>query len=311
MQIDQLIQQVFTDNGIDVKYKDSGEIKYRCPFHESSNNQSHNASISRNSGKWCCYSGDCGVSGSSIFFFYAMLKNVDVRVARQEIKTKYGYDEGDQVFEKRKVTIDDQTFVERKLPYGFKKIPSDHPHVVEEGLDIQTLRSLKVGVIDEKSIIIPFMKEGVCWGWASKILGGKYIYNFSKKHFLYAFEQALCSKKVVIVEGLRDVWRLRGFGINAVAISGSRVSKPQVNMILSNWKDVILCLDGNSAGQEGMDDLYRQLNGLVDVKVIQLPAEKEFDDPCKLRDIEYWRNVKVQNGASWYERRTSKVECPF
>jgi DNA primase len=60
------------------------------------------------------------------------------------------------------------------------------------------------------------------------------------------------SKKVCIVEGIWDVLRLRSYGISAIGMFGSNISKYQAYYIIRKYDEVTLFFDGDKAGQEAV-----------------------------------------------------------
>ena len=102
---------------------------------------------------------------------------------------------------------------------------------------------------------------------------GKLLY-----HYHIAKEAARVSKCVIIMEGFMDVIRASSIGIkNTVATMGTALTSDHIANIKRLSKDIILCFDGDSAGEKATlaaGELFAS-SGL-EVKVISLPLE---DDP--------------------------------
>ena len=97
-------------------------------------------------------------------------------------------------------------------------------------------------------------------------------------HYHIAKEEARISKSVIVMEGFMDVIRASSIGIkNTVALMGTALTKEQINLLKRLSKNIILCLDGDSAGVKATLSIGDMLEAEdLDVKVISLPNP---DDP--------------------------------
>jgi len=77
--------------------------------------------------------------------------------------------------------------------------------------------------------------------------------GFSKSAFLYNYAAALRSdsRTVLLVEGVKEVWRAREAGILAVSCLGSDLSAEQAKKLAGLGKVVLLAFDNDRAGKEG------------------------------------------------------------
>lgn len=264
-----------------------GEIKFLCPFHVHEGKSRHNASINSLTGRWLCYS--CGASGNIVHFIGRKLDK-SIRYAKLFLKEHFGYDIDEAIFydsEKR-----EYCGIEfRRLPKTYRPISYMHPFISKNGYSFDLMQDLGVGIDLEKNkdgsfkrqkqILIPYTWQGRTVGWIYKVMGGKYILkkSFKKRRFLYAYDWAARESKVVIVEGPRDCWRLRGFGVNAVALGGAVASEYQINAIMATWSDVEIALDGDKAGRRGSVRLANELTGIVHkVNIVLMPTGIDPND---------------------------------
>ena len=300
------VYEVFAKFSI-VYFSPSGrELKFICPFHEHKHHQ-HNASINLDTGKWLCYNGNCGSQGSTIISFIAKLTESSPYRVREFLKKTYDYDETEAVFDDSEDEPDPIRRIAMRLPSTYRPIPYNHPYIKDEGFSYETLQQLDVGIdVEEEngkfkypdSFILPYYYNGYCVGWARKYIDAKYMYNFQKKLYLYAYDIAKKRSDVVIVEGPRDVWRLRGYGANAVSLSGSSPSPEQLELVFKTWKHITLCFDGDEAGQGATKKFLDHMSGLADIKVITLPEEI---DPCDLLTKAEWQwYLDRQNNDTGY-----------
>lgn len=91
------------------------------------------------------------------------------------------------------------------------------------------------------------------------------------------------SKTVIITEGPLDVFRLEQSGIkNSIAIFGTKISTQQIKQLLeSGCHRIILSLDGDSAGKQGVDYFKENNKYMLDFKVIEIPDEQDVGDLTK------------------------------
>lgn len=118
----------------------------------------------------------------------------------------------------------------------------------------------------------------------SKYINTKETKIFKKGELLYNYHKARDfvrkEKVLVIVEGFMDVIRLYTIGIkNVVALMGTALTKEQTTLIKRASNNIIICLDGDSAGQKATFAVGEELekNGL-NVKVITLKENKDPDE---------------------------------
>lgn len=116
----------------------------------------------------------------------------------------------------------------------------------------------------------------------NKYLNTKETSIFKKGQLLYHYhiakEECRIKKSVIIMEGFMDVIRASSIGVkNTIALMGTAMTHEQINLIKRLSKNVILCLDGDSAGVKATLSIGETLqNSGFSVKVLSLP---DPDDP--------------------------------
>lgn len=119
---------------------------------------------------------------------------------------------------------------------------------------------------------------------SSKYINTKETPIFKKGELLYNYYNAKDSvrllKKIVLVEGFMDVIRLHSINVtNAIALMGTSLTKEQINLLKRLSLNIILCLDGDSAGRKAMS-----VNGALleesgfNVTVVELPDNLDPDE---------------------------------
>lgn len=97
----------------------------------------------------------------------------------------------------------------------------------------------------------------------------KYKYPKGWNRTLYPVNE-IEGTSVVLVEGALDAMTLLKYGIPAVAILGSSITKSQEDYIRSHYNKIVIMLDNDSAGLQGTLTLGRKL-GDLDAAIAYLP----------------------------------------
>jgi DNA primase len=87
----------------------------------------------------------------------------------------------------------------------------------------------------------------------------------------------ISEKRAVIVEGIWDALRLRSYGIPAISIFGSSLSKHQACRVIRKYEEVVLFFDGDKAGQGAEEKAVQALFPYVKVRSISIEG-KDPDD---------------------------------
>lgn len=118
----------------------------------------------------------------------------------------------------------------------------------------------------------------------SKYINTKETEIFKKGELLYNYHKAKDiardKEQIIIVEGFFALIRLYTIGVkNVVATLGTAVTKKQASLIKRMAKEVILCFDGDSAGDEATNSCIEILNEVgVTPKIIRLEDNLDPDD---------------------------------
>jgi DNA primase len=171
----------------------------------------------------------------------------------------------------------------------------DVTDIVKSGLS--TKNENGINDIYRNRIMFPLWDlNGKIVGYSGRIFNGentsKYINTketeiFKKGELLYNYHRAKeytrTSQTVIVMEGFMDVIRAHTIGINnVIATMGTAMSKQQANSIKRIAKKVILCFDGDEAGQKAT---YSCGNELINVglipSVIRLEDDLDPDDYIK------------------------------
>ncbi len=118
----------------------------------------------------------------------------------------------------------------------------------------------------------------------SKYVNSKETPLFKKGHLLYNYHRARTYLKkndyIIIMEGFMDVIRASSVGINnCVATMGTAFTKEQANIVRKMTDNIILCFDGDDAGEEATISAVKLLETMqISPKIIRLEEYKDPDE---------------------------------
>ena len=116
---------------------------------------------------------------------------------------------------------------------------------------------------------------------------GKILYNYHR-----AKEECRKKKSVVVVEGFMDVIALHMVGIyNVVATMGTAVTNEQAKLLKRLSTNIILCFDGDEAGNKATLSCSKELESIGIVpKIIRLPDNCDPDEFTKKYGVDEFNN---------------------
>ena len=119
---------------------------------------------------------------------------------------------------------------------------------------------------------------------SSKYLNTKETPLFKKRQLLYnyhrAHEHLRKNDYIIVMEGFMDVIRASTVGINnCVATMGTSFTKEHANLVKKMTDNIILCFDGDEAGEEATTSAIKVLEEInVEPKIIRLEDYKDPDE---------------------------------
>lgn len=98
---------------------------------------------------------------------------------------------------------------------------------------------------------------------------------------------------IIICEGPADVMWMHQCGYNnTVACLTNRISGPQKGVLLKNFINVFICLDGDEAGDNGKNMIVEELKGYFNLFVLNVPKGKDPDELGEEELKELFKNAK-------------------
>lgn len=174
--------------------------------------------------------------------------------------------------------------------------------MVEAGL-ISKSRSGEYFDRFEGRVVFPIAdRDGTIVGFSGRSIDDrqpKYVNTadtplFNKSELLFGFSQARASmrkqKRVLLVEGNVDVLQVAQAGTAEVVASlGTAFSSQHARALSRMVDEVVICYDGDQAGQEATLKVVRMLEAYpLDVQVLMLPEKTDPDDYIRTNGREQW-----------------------
>ncbi len=97
---------------------------------------------------------------------------------------------------------------------------------------------------------------------------------------------------IIIVEGPKDTLWLHEKGFkNTIACLTNKISNVQKGLLLKNFMDIYLFLDGDSGGKIGQSAIYKEIKGYFNIFEVKAPDGKDPDDLSKEELEELFKNA--------------------
>ena len=258
----------------------SDEVSILCPFHDDT---SESCSINIDKGVWICFAG-CG-------------QDWDYRQVNQYL-VNYKDTQSKRLFTQPLVE-DEGPLPEVNIPFKLGTVPR---WIFDRGFDKQSMKKWLCGITPANGLIIPVKDidfRTVGWITRQEKQIPKYLYSrgLKKSHILFGQPYIQDCEYVCITEGPLDAMWLTQLGFPAVALLGMSMSEKQRDLVLTlPTKEVILCLDNDSAGQIGKKRAMELLGNKIKVSHINIPEEYKDVQDIKSYDI---LNKVIKNKRYW------------
>jgi 5S rRNA maturation endonuclease (ribonuclease M5) len=165
------------------------------------------------------------------------------------------------------------------------------PNLAARGISLATAEQFGIGFyrgvgIFRGRLVIPIHNER--WelvAYCGRTLDGtrpryRSPAGFPKAEILFNLHRAAPAgqQNVVVVEGFFDCLKLHQAGVPAaVALTGAALADSQQRALLEHFRNVILMLDGDTAGRCASGTVARRLRAHASVRVIHLPDQVQPD----------------------------------
>ena len=285
--------------GIKAQAVSGDEVKIHCPFHEDS---TPSCFVNTTKRLYNCFA--CGAGGNAIAFVQNMehLGN-DTDGLRAAANTLAGLNgQGGSITTAprgaasnqascptQKVELLKKKELATNKPLTFRLTTvREHPFFQSHGISAQMIYTFDLGYCDTGimagRIVIPIHSgEGQLVAYAGRhgaedIPNGVPRYKlpkvFHKSVELYNLHRAreISTSHIVLVEGFWSAMRLHLAGISTVAVMGTALSDPQVDLLRkAGYRSATVLFDGDEAGRKGADAAIASLGAVMDVQRLDLP----------------------------------------
>ena len=280
---------VLLETGLNIP-TESPQFNISCPFHSDSQ---PSLSINIEKGVWICHVG-CGQG--SLEYFLGKYLQLDQDGVDQYLLQRYSNFDIN-IFDTEEE--EEEKLHEVEFPYEVGWVPD---WIFGRGFTKETLRKWECAIDEESNLVIPVKtSDGLVRGWVSRRLYAtpKYLYSKGLKcsKILFGENHTTKSDFICITEGTLDTMWLDQNGFSSVAVFGASISKVQEDLLVKlPTKELVLCLDGDEAGQNATEKFLTKLNSRCIVSSITIP--ERYKDVQDIRDKEELKEV-IKNRNLW------------
>jgi DNA primase len=294
------MQMVLDHYGINWLRKNKDELRGRCPIHKGEGERSFHVNTTKNA--FQCFS--CKSRGN-VLDFVAAMEECTVRDAALKLKAWFEVGESAEIAGAN-VTVKNNEQPDDIMagapagpinpPLSFQlRVDHGHDYGLNRGLTKDTLEYFGAGLCLSKGMfagrfVIPLHNEvGELVGYAGRALDDsepKYLFpsrdkGFYKSRLLFNLHRLLRNiptpLRVVLVEGVISTMRINQAGFSCLGLLGSSLSVEQEELLVKHFEQVILLMDGDTAGRTCTDDCLRRLGLQAWVKAVMLPDGMQPD----------------------------------
>lgn len=301
--------------------KVGNSIRCCCPLHGGHNLTAFKWDLDEN--VWICHSGDCG--GGDFFSFVAHINDLSIdhdfvhvmKIAAEFLGIDISTLQMDEIrsqFERERGQW--LRYMKNKLN---KKVNEPYDlHNLGDLYKLNNYLTLPSDLLNEYGVY--YSKEYNRIAFTLKDVNGNIIgaslrrVNESEKikwlhrpksiltgHMLYNLNNVGDFPAVYIVEGIKDLLRLKMLGVdNVVSTLGVNITMEQVNL-LSRFFSVIIVYDNDNGGKKGTLKAIKFLRNIFNLEIIDL-ADIKVNDPYEIDSIETFNSLKRYKPYQYLEK---------
>jgi DNA primase len=178
----------------------------------------------------------------------------------------------------------------KPLPFHLSHLDQAHPYLQGRGVTPDTARYFGIGhhrgkgLMEGRAVIPIHDEQGFLVAYAGRSIDGtepKYRFpaRFRKSIVLFNLHRAVgCGDSVIIVEGFFDAVNVHQAGLPCVvALMGCSLSRRQEELLQQHFREVVLLLDGDNAGQRAGAGIAQRLVSKVSTRLVELPGGTQPD----------------------------------
>lgn len=263
------------------------DLMISCPFHKQGQERKPSCGVK-------LYTDSKGFAGTVHCFTCGVTTDIS-NMVKQILGTLYNEDEVESLFGLKVLAT--QTSLQQEESTPKFNIPKKsnikesvlktfryyHPYLASRGITEQVAQIYDIGYDDiNKHITFPIKTiNNECVGIGRRsILEKRYLYPPGMIKPVYGiYELPHFLRYVWIVEGPFNMWTLRGWNKQSVALLGTGTSYQYKQLLTINCEGFVLALDGDEAGRNGIKKLKQFLTANHrKCYIAKLPDGKDIND---------------------------------
>jgi hypothetical protein len=296
------MEMALANYGVQLHRLDASYVRGRCPLptHRSrSSSQSFIVNTEKNA--WSCHSDSCvaargGRVGRNVLDYVATMEHCSIReaavklndwflVSAPHVPPALTQPELGEIWPSAP-----SDSANKPLSFALSRIDPSHRYLSDRRIDLETARYFGVGYnrgtgSTAGRIVIPIHDEhGFLVAYAGRSISKtepKYLFpaRFRKSLVLFNLHRAIQNgASVVVVEGFFDCLNVHQAGLPCVvALMGCSLSRRQEELLEQHFREVILFLDGDSAGRSAAVAVAARLVSKVSTRVVEIPVGSQPD----------------------------------
>lgn len=300
--------------------QNGSKLRACCKIHEG--NQPTGFVIDIDTGLWSCHTGDCG--NGDIFHLVQKLENISFPMSVHRVAEimKLNIDDVEIVARNKKE--------QRELKEFLKAIKQTQTKELTEFTEdfakvrVTKFKAFKTETLQKFGLVLfkeffgvksngdpmvlhdrlgfPIIQEGKLVGYSLRATRvddvPKWIHqptHIKTGELLYNFDAVIGAVKIVVCEGITDVWAFDEIGVPAVCTYGAKISDEQKKLLLILGSDLVFAFDGDDAGRSATLKAYETFRKIANIEFIHFA---DGEDP---------ENIEREALLNYYKTKTRKV----
>lgn len=276
-----------------------------CPIHGGNNPTAFVVNL--DNGFWFCHTGGCG--GGDVYELVQRMENIsftesvrwvarffnidlsNLEIIERKSKTVKEMKAWIKVMKARTKHVDMTEYIPPEPMRNVKKF-RDFKESTLEHFGLKYIESVKLLNREGKEytlhnrLVFPVIENGVQIGISFRRIKGTDVpkwshqpANFETRNFLYNYDAVKHEPRIVIVEGIPDVWAYHEINIPACATFGAHVTEEQYRLLMKTGAELIWSFDGDEAGQEVLTKATSMFKNKADQWYIEFAQD---EDPANI-----------------------------
>ena len=268
------------------------EIRCCCPFHEEIN---PSFSINLETGKYICFSGNCGKKGN-IVSFISELTGKDYKEVEKSLQINFENIKYNNIIKETLNSLIDKKDELNCIKYNSYKFVELKDLRDEDIIlklinipkEISDIVKLKICLSNpyKRRLVVPIAENVFEFRDITKKSDKKCLYESGIKISNYLFTIIINKEddSIFVTEGTKDAMSVAGFGFNSCCTFGVNISSKQIaNILKLGINKVYVLRDNDEAGKKSAINTYKEIKKFIDCKIIKYPKDFQYKDPNEMK----------------------------